>query len=238
MIDHEIQSGRLVLGKVPQVVGTVSSAEFLRNFSPKSAQASCDVLEVRLDHIAGVPWPCICDSIEKSGLPTVLTVRLQNEGGNWKAADADRIPIYEEALDHVSMIDVELRSQIARKMTRLAKEKNKIALISYHDFAKTPNLSELKNIVREAKEFAQVFKISTMVQSESDIEALRLLLDEHWSIPICVIGMGPLGTRTRVEFPKLGSCLTYGYLDKPSAPGQLSAAELSVQLKSFAPAQL
>jgi 3-dehydroquinate dehydratase len=29
----------------------------------------------------------------------------------------------------------------------------------------------------------------------------------------------------------LGSCLTYGYLDKPTAPGQMSAAELVRRLR-------
>jgi len=42
--------------------------------------------------------------------------------------------------------------------------------------------------------------------------------------------MGPLGPQTRIEFPKLGSCLTYGYLDQPVAPGQVPARELMRQL--------
>ena len=47
---------------------------------------------------------------------------------------------------------------------------------------------------------------------------------------VCVIGMGPKWTHTRVLFPKLGSCLAYGYLDHATAPGQMSAAELTRQL--------
>jgi len=49
--------------------------------------------------------------------------------------------------------------------------------------------------------------------------------------PLCVIGMGNAWKQTRVSFPKLGSCLTYGYLDQPTAPGQVSAAELVRQLR-------
>jgi len=48
-----------------------------------------------------------------------------------------------------------------------------------------------------------------------------------------VIGMGEAWKQTRLSFPKLGSCLTYGYLDKPTAPGQESAAELVRQLREF-----
>ena len=46
--------------------------------------------------------------------------------------------------------------------------------------------------------------------------------------------MGPLGPQTRIDFPKLGSCLTYGYLDAPVAPGQVSARELMRQLMTAA----
>jgi 3-dehydroquinate dehydratase len=47
--------------------------------------------------------------------------------------------------------------------------------------------------------------------------------------------MGALGKQTRTAFPKLGSCLTYGYLDKPAAPGQLAAAALVRRLKKLLP---
>ena len=53
--------------------------------------------------------------------------------------------------------------------------------------------------------------------------SLKQLLAKDWGLPLCVIGMGTLGTPTRTDFPRLGSCLTYGYLDTPVAPGQLSA---------------
>jgi 3-dehydroquinate dehydratase len=43
--------------------------------------------------------------------------------------------------------------------------------------------------------------------------------------------MGDAWKQTRIAFPKLGSCLAYGYLDKPTAPGQVSAAELVRQLR-------
>jgi len=51
-------------------------------------------------------------------------------------------------------------------------------------------------------------------------------LTEKHSGPICVIGMGELGVKTRTEFPRRGSCLTYGYFESSAAPGQLPAATL------------
>jgi 3-dehydroquinate dehydratase type I len=71
-----------------------------------------------------------------------------------------------------------------------------------------------------------------MIQREEDVATLRQLLARKWPVPLCVIGMGARGAATRVEFAKLGSCLTYGYLDAPSAPGQPSAAELVALMRS------
>jgi 3-dehydroquinate dehydratase len=70
-----------------------------------------------------------------------------------------------------------------------------------------------------------------MIKHGSDVDVLRALLRRRWEKPICVIGMGRAWSKTRIEFAMLGSCLTYGYLDKPTAPGQMSAAELVRRLR-------
>ncbi len=70
-----------------------------------------------------------------------------------------------------------------------------------------------------------------MVKSSRHIATLEGLLSDDWSVPLCVIGMGPLGTPTRLSFATAGSCLTYGYLDKPAAPGQWPAKELYAALR-------
>jgi 3-dehydroquinate dehydratase I len=79
-------------------------------------------------------------------------------------------------------------------------------------------------------------KIVTMVHRRADRETLRQLLVAGGGPPRCVMGMGELAQPTRVEFPVLGSCLTYGYLDRPAAPGQPAAAELVRQLRARLPA--
>jgi 3-dehydroquinate dehydratase-1 len=64
------------------------------------------------------------------------------------------------------------------------------------------------------------------VNTQEDLANFRSLLQEKWSLPVCLIGMGILGRETRLTFPREGSCFTYGYLDTAGAPGQYSAAEL------------
>jgi 3-dehydroquinate dehydratase-1 len=76
-------------------------------------------------------------------------------------------------------------------------------------------------------------KISTLIQGPQDIDTLKELLSKHKGRPICVIGMGADASETRVEFPALGSCLTYGYIDSSGAPGQLPAAILRERLNRW-----
>ena len=115
-------------------------------------------------------------------------------------------------------------------MAILAKRKRRICVISYHNFEKTPPAGELEAIIAEAQELASIVKIATRLNEAGDEEILRSLLARKWKRPLCVIGLGPAWAHTRVLFPKLGSCLAYGYLDKATAPGQLSAADLTRRL--------
>jgi 3-dehydroquinate dehydratase-1 len=69
------------------------------------------------------------------------------------------------------------------------------------------------------------------LNSAADEDTLRSLLGRKWKRPLCIIGMGTAWTHTRASFPLLGSCLTYGYLDKPAAPGQIAVADLTRRLR-------
>jgi 3-dehydroquinate dehydratase-1 len=219
----------LVVGTVPRVVGTLTS--LAGPFPAPRQKVPCDVVEVRLDKTGLLPdWFERCQAIEERGWPVLLTPRLRSEGGDWAGGDAKRYPIFEKALFELAGVDVEWRSKIVYPVAILAKRKRKVCVISYHDFEKTPPAEKLEAIVAEAVELASIVKIATRLKSAGDEDVLRCLLARKWKRPLCVIGMGPAWTRTRVSFPKLGSCLAYGYLDKPTAPGQMSAAELTRQL--------
>jgi len=188
---------------------------------------------VRLDRTGRPPgWLERCKAIEARGKPVLLTVRLRREGGEWPEDDRSRLRIYEEGLAALSAVDVELSSVICGAVAKQAEKLGKVCLVSHHDFEKTPSLAELESILERARQNGAVPKVATMIRSEADVEILRALLGRKRERPLCVIGMGETWKQTRVLFPKLGSCLAYGYLDKPTAPGQASAAELVRQLRS------
>lgn len=209
----------LVVGEKPRIVGTLSSASV-----PKTARAICDIVELRLDLIPeGV-------ATFETDLPLLLTVRSKSEGGQWAGSDQQRLATYRQFIPHVAAVDVELNSPIAAEVCELARESGKASIVSFHDFSATPALGALQAIVERGQKLGSIVKIVTLANLERDVEILRTLLSKQ-SSPLCVMGMGQHAAMTRVEFPKLGSCLTYGYLDKPLAPGQTSAAELFSQLR-------
>jgi len=238
MANPQEPPGRFGLGDMPCVVGSVSQEGTLARLAVRAEQ-DCDVVEVRVDLIgpyaphsphAEPAWLKHAQAIDARGLPVVVTVRLEAEGGKWKQPDELRLPLFETALRHLAAADIELRSPIVEQVSAVARRHKRVLIVSHHDFGRTPPLEELLMIVERAARFGTVAKVATLVKTQEDLAILRALLAQKRSTPLCVLGMGPLGPQTRIEFPKLGSCLTYGYLDQPVAPGQVPARELMRQL--------
>jgi 3-dehydroquinate dehydratase-1 len=230
-----VQLGDLTLGEVPRVVGTLSTLAGLQGFLQLKGK-SCDIAEARVDLLGpDSDWLRYCIEIGAAGTPVLLTIRLAAEGGGWTRSEAERLKLIETALPHVAVIDVELRSELSRTVLEPARRAGTPVLVSYHDFERTPPLDELRGVVSEAHHRGSIAKVATMVRSQADLVTLRGLLDGDWDQPVCVIGMGSLGTRTRTEFPLLGSCLTYGYVDDANTPGQLPAQSLVEHLSSALP---
>ena len=211
--------GTVLIGREPRVVTVLTSIEALTRFAALETKPS-HLAEIRLDHVGHEKdWTPICSKIN---IPAILTLRANYEGGKCSGTEEERLKILQTALPQVAAVDVELKSGLAEKLHKAGKP----VIVSYHNFSATPTLDELRRITREAFANGDVAKISTMINRPADLGILEKLLEESWPGPLCVIGMGDLGVKTRTEFPKRGSCLTYGYFDKPAAPGQLSAATL------------
>lgn len=234
-VELRVPGGTLAIGGLPRVVGTFSSG--WRQGHGSSSGFACDIVEVRLDEIGETPdWLDRCRALEAEGFPVLVTIRLPAEGGKWQGSEPERLKRYERALDNLSAVDVEFRSETAASVSQRARQLGKACIVSYHDFERTPPLAELQNVLSEAQKLASVVKVATMISGAVDDQTLRDLLRGPWKVPVCVMGMGPLGTQTRITFATLGSCLTYGYLDKPVAPGQPSAADLVSHLRGLLPA--
>ena len=231
MLRPQTRFGNLVLGLAPKVVGTVSQAGTLAKLAA-GMERQCDIVELRLDLIGTGPdhWLAHAQAIEAHGLPVIATIRLASEGGQWTRPDIERLPVFQAALTHLTAADIEFRSPLLEQVSAFAASHQKALIISYHDFERTPPVAALRQVIRKAANYGTVVKIATLTQTEADLAALRELFTEQCSASVCLLGMGALGPLSRTLLPRLGSCLTYGYLDAPIAPGQVAAAELLRQL--------
>lgn len=166
-------------------------------------------------------------------LPVIATVRDPKEGGLNNLSLKQREQLFESALPWASIIDVELQSakELTNTITR-AREAQRSVILSYHNFQKTPSLSELQELVTRAHNAgATIFKVATMTQSEEELQRLLAFQQLSHPLPVAAMGMGPLGKRSRPLLAAAGSALVYGYLYEPlsfvPAAAQYSAKELA-----------
>lgn len=225
----------------PRVVGTVSSLNTLRSFT-SSPEGCCDLIEARIDEITGsnpnANWLVEAVRLEQMNIPVLATIRLKRDGGRWDDNNESFcFSVLEAALGKLSSIDIEYDSTIRNKLCEIANNLGKTIIISHHDFCCTPDIDDLSKIVENALDCPNAIpKIATLVESNKDLDTLKSLLDKYKDLrPLCVIGMGSLGTQTRTGFPLCGSKLTYGYLDSHCAPGQIPSRTLVNHLRELLP---
>lgn len=215
------------------MVGTIITQSFLEEWRRDPRPLPCDLVELRVDGFPDYPgWLEIGEQIEARGTPVFATVRFAQEGGKWDGPDASRWPLLEGAVQRLSGADVELASPLAPRLAQLAAERQKLCVLSHHNFQSTPPVARMRQMLQQAHAAGAIGKIAATANTPEDLAQLRSLLHEKWDLPVCLIGMGPLGRETRLAFPREGSCFTYGYLDTAGAPGQYSAAELSAHFQT------
>jgi len=186
-------------------------------------------VEVRSDYLTNQ------DNIDLSMMKNIttqkiiVTCRRKDEGGKWKGSETDRIEILKRAFDLGFLVDIELHTLEEGKL-KLNSDMEKRAIVSFHDFTKTPSFHELeKVIIRMQKYSPKIKKIATMIASNNDKETLfRLLINRKDTERLCVIGMGGLGKTTRILSPLLGGEMTYCTIDikGETAPGQMSCKKM------------
>src|SRR5258706_10821674 len=145
-------------------------------------------------------------------------------------------PVHWRALSAASVIDVEWNPKYPwREIIRNVKKFNLGLVISHHDYQTTPSEKNLIKIARTAyAKKADIVKIATRVKTESDIRTL-LAVNQRFAPKklMTVMGMGPLGTLSRLVGPLFHTCLLYGYIGTPTASGQLSYRDLQESIRAL-----
>lgn len=192
----------------------------------RAGDRGLDLLEARVDYFDSYDAGYVLDKISQvpAELPVVATIRSRQEGGKWRGSETERLSLFSALIPKVDGIDVELSSsEILANVAEMAHKAQKTLIISFHDFHMTPSLDVLASRVDSAKnQGADIAKIAATPLSIKDTQTLASLTVAKAHENLIVLGMGPGGLKTRLLFPALGSLMTFAYIDRPTAPGQLS----------------
>jgi len=217
--------------RAPLIVGTVSTLPGLKRLL-RARRIPCHVVEVRFDLIGAKNFSGVLRLLpklrkkRKPRLPILGTFRSHREGGRTRISDAARSAHIEAFYPLVDMVDIEA-SSVALLRKFLARAEIPV-IVSRHDFKRTPSLASLRKFVRSVVRRPEtIAKIACELRTPKDMELLRRLLLASPPGRVAAVGMGRMGPLSRFWLPYQGSVLTYGFLDRSAAPGQVSAEELA-----------
>lgn len=212
----------------PVVIGTVTTAAGLSALAKKSCAA--DAVEVRVDALLAenVAVEQIEAALRARKRPVLLTLRIPAEGGQrpWKVAE--RRALFLRLLPQVEAIDVELATAPAlAAVIDEARRLGKTVVLSAHALKQPAPPEQIAAWVAQFHPLpATILKIAAQIKSWRDLQQLAAVLVNHPDWSVAVMGLGPYAGQSRSVLAALGSRLVYGYLDRPAAPGQPSAAQV------------
>jgi len=214
---------QVIIPERPLVVGSVASLNHLACLQPVELPSQCDLLEIRLDGMAGHQEALDLELDRFSGFPLLFTARCAAEGGLTVLSLEERAEMLKAVAHRATWIDVELASYKDLQETIHEIRCLGVGLIlSYHNFDQTPDEYQMQRMVDLGEE-ADIVKLALYHQSVQDFSPCANLLQRN-THPLALMGMGALAPVSRLLYAQYGSLMNYGYLgDEPTAPGQWPA---------------
>ena len=196
-----------------------------------------DIAEWRIDWYQDVFQPRKRNALSRKirenlqGKPLLVTFRSRREGGERDITPEAYQVLLDEVIESnigsntVDLLDVELSQGMAcvQELIKHAHQMGIGVIVSQHDFKKTPEASSLITTMEQMASYgADVCKIAVMPQSLADVAALLsatgTMKENHPETLLITMSMGRTGCV---------SVMSFGSMGKASAPGQVSAKELS-----------
>lgn len=230
-------------GRRPRVVGVIMSQTDL-DLAIRMRDLP-DLFELRLDHLVRPPSVAaatcsvtdVVDELEEKvsrlRVPLIMTARHSQEGGANKLNLRQRRDLLSRFLPHARYIDFELRSAAAlHSLSKSARKKNVLRIISFHDLKATPDLGRLQFKARRAKSLgADIFKVATRTDTPAQLaRLLDFLTNKDLDLAVSAMGIGKLGAISRVLLAYRGSALVYGSV---AATGDIEGQMSLEQLRAF-----
>ena len=176
----------------------------------------------------------IIDSFKPLNKEIIYTYRTAREGGSGSKTTVE----YEALLKAVcksmdiDYIDIEVQSgdKITASVVETARENNVKCLMSNHDFKRTPDTEGILSVINKMDKLGgDIYKVAYFPKDEKDViyvtEAVKTAKAEYGD-KVVGISMGALGKRTRTAVGEASSVLTYGFVARDAAPGQIHVTQL------------
>lgn len=172
-------------------------------------------------------------------IPILFTFRTAKEGGEKAIEKEDYVRINQSTAKtgYIDMVDAEVFTgdDAVTAIVKTAHEWGVKAVVSNHDFHKTPGKEEIVSRLRMMIELgADIAKIAVMPQNKKDVLTLLAATEEMYTKyadrPIITMSMAGTGVISRLCGEVFGSALTFGAAGKASAPGQMEVEDLKTVL--------
>jgi 3-dehydroquinate dehydratase-1 len=195
-----------------------------------AAREHADAVEFRMD-LAEDPFSAL--SSYDGELPILATNRAEWEGG--EAEGAGRLDDLASAAEHddVVAVDVELnavRHGDGAGVVEHAREHGASAVVSVHEFERTPPADDLRATLSAAVEAGDVGKLAVTAEDPADVLTLLMLTREFTARGerVATMAMGGVGRHSRAVAPVYGSKIGYAPVSsaEATAPGQYDLATL------------
>lgn len=212
----------------------ISESKNIKNLSPDVVEWRVDFYE-RAENIGKV-----LEILTKlrgilNDIPILFTFRSIEEGGNNEIDEEYYVKLNCMVIKskNIDLIDIELfnREENIKKILGTAKSNDVYVIMSNHDFEKTPEKNEIVSRLLKMQNLgADILKVAFMANSTSDVlvllDATNYMKENHAKRPLITMSMGEKGIISRIVGGTFGSAATFGFGEKTSAPGQISAANL------------
>ncbi len=208
-------------GKVCASVSAETCAEAVEKIG--LAARSADIIEIRFDHLRPDELPLMLGYLRSHTIikPIIATYRAPEQGGRGPVSAAERRGFWKMLGDCVESVDLEedVFDTPGKWETRI---------LSYHNFSFVdgdPNAIFNRLNARRP----DIIKYAYLADDIIDTLPVWNLLQkaERVSQPVVAIAMGEAGKITRILGPPHGSRWTYGSVGEATAPGQISADDLT-----------
>lgn len=245
---HTVKVRNLMIGEgIPKICVPIvgRTEEEILYMAQKTVDSFADMAEWRMDwfdfvtDIESVNEVLLKLRVILGEMPLLVTFRTKQEGGEAELPYEQYMKLLYAVADTKAADIIDVEARIDKKVADLIagiKERGAIVLGSKHDFEKTPSKREIvEELCYMQKAGAEILKMAVMPHTKKDVLTLLEATEEmnrmYATCPVVTMSMGELGKVSRVAGEAFGSAITFGAIEKTSAPGQISVEKLKNVLK-------